>query len=187
MARVYRSCTARDGRAYVVRAAELTDAPLLIAHTRAILEEPEWNVTEQAEFGPSRDQEESWILSFGERSHSVLLVADFGLANRAEIAGLVSLSTQPRFRLRHRGRIGISVQAPYRRLGVGETLLRTALDWATSDPELERIELSVFSHNGRALGLYRKLGFVEEARFPRSIKLRDGTYYDELTMARWVK
>jgi RimJ/RimL family protein N-acetyltransferase len=193
MARVYRHCTTRDGRAYVVREAELADAPRLIAHTRAILAEPEWNITELREFNPSLDQEEGWILSFHERPHNLLLVADFGAPAagyapaRPIVAGVVSFATQSRYRVRHRGRLGISVQAAYRRQGVGEALLSTLLDWAAAEPELERIELSVFAHNTRAISLYRKLGFEEEARLLRSVKLADGAYYDDVMMVRWVK
>jgi len=81
----------------------------------------------------------------------------------------------------------LSVQIPYRGLGIGQALLQTLLDWATVEPGLERIELSVFAHNTRALDLYRKLGFVEEARLPRTVKLADGTYYDDVMMVKWVK
>ena len=185
--RVYRQWTTHDGRKFVVREAELADAPRLVEHSRSVLAEPEWNVTELREFNVSIDQEEEWLLGFREKAHSILLVADFGSPARPLIAGLVSCATQPRFRVRHRGRVGIGVQAPFRRQGVGEALLRTLLEWAAAEPELERVELSVFAHNTRAINLYRKLGFVEEARLPRSFKLADGTYYDDVMMVRWVK
>lgn len=170
-----------------MREAELTDAPQLIAHTRSILVEPQWNITVASEFHVTVDQEESWILSFQERPHSILLVADFGARNAPLVVGLLNFLTQPRLRMRHRGRIGIGVQAPFRHLGVGETLLRILLEWATDEPELERVELSVFAHNVRAMELYRKLGFVEEARLMRAFKLADGSYYDDVMMVRWVK
>jgi RimJ/RimL family protein N-acetyltransferase len=116
-----------------------------------------------------------------------LLVADFGSQAEPQIGGVISLSTQPRLRMRHRGRICIGVQRPYRGLGVGEALLRTVLEWAEAEPELERIELSVFAHNTRAMGLYTKCGFQEEARLGRAFKLSDGSYYDDIMMVRWVK
>jgi RimJ/RimL family protein N-acetyltransferase len=101
--------------------------------------------------------------------------------------GIVHLMAQHRFRTRHRARLGISVQAPYRGIGVGEALLTALLDWAAAEPELERIELSVFAHNQRAINLYRKLGFVEEARLAKAYKLADNTYYDDVLMVKWVK
>ncbi len=171
----------------MVREAELSDAAQLMAHARNMLAEPQWNVTEQREFNPTLDQEESWILGFHERPHNILLVVDFGKPGRAQVGGVLSFTTQSRARLRHRGRLGIGVQTPYRGVGVGEGLLRTFLAWAEAEPELERIELSVFAHNTRAMSLYTKCGFVEEARLPRAYKLADGSYYDDVMMVKWVK
>ncbi|HEX9114646.1 MAG TPA: GNAT family protein [Anaerolineae bacterium] len=185
--RVHRQLQARDGRQYVIREAELADAPQLIAHARTMLAEPQWNVTELNEFQSSIDREESWILSFHERPHNILLVADFGSRVAPHIVSVISFSTQGRNRMRHRGRLGIGVQQPFRGLGIGEAILRTLLDWAAAEPELERVELSVLAHNQRALSLYLKCGFVEEARLSHAYKLTDGTYYDDVMMVKWVK
>ncbi len=185
--RVFRRVQARDGRDYVIREAELGDAAQLIAHARTMLAEPEWNVTELNEFHTSIDQEESWILSFHERPHNILMVADFGSPPAPHVVSVISFSSQARFRMRHRGRLGIGVQQPFRGLGVGEAMLRALLDWAAAEPELERVELSVLGHNQRALNLYLKCGFVEEARLLRAYKLADGTYYDDVMMVKWIK
>jgi len=185
--RVYRALQARDGRRFAIREAEPDDAPQLITHAQLMLVEPQWNVTELGEFHSTIDQEESWIFSFQERPHSILLVADFGRPEQPRIGGVISFLSQPRVRTRHRGRLGIGVQRPYRGLGVGEAMLSTLLAWATAEPELERVELSVFGHNARAINLYHKLGFVEEARLVRAYKLSDGTYYDDVMMVKWVK
>ncbi len=114
------------------------------------------------------------------------MVADFGKRGETRIGGVISFFAQPRVRIRHRGRLGIGVQPPYRGMGVGEALLNTLLAWAAAEPELERVELSVFGHNTRAINLYRKLGFVEEARLQRAYKLSDGTYYDDVMMVKWI-
>lgn len=185
--RVSRQMTAKDGRDYVIREAEVADAAQLIAHARTMLVEPQWNITELHEFNSSIVQEEDWILTFRQRPRNLLLVADFGLPAAPHIVGVLSFASQPRVRVRHRGRLGIGVQVLYRHLGVGEGLLRTLLAWAEAEPELERVELSVFAHNVRAMNLYIKCGFVEEARLSRAYKLADGTYYDDVMMVTWVK
>jgi RimJ/RimL family protein N-acetyltransferase len=185
--RVDRLCTMRDGREFVIREAAITDAEQLIAHTRGILSEPQWSVTQSEEFQVTAGQEEDWIAGFRQRPHSILLVADLGTLQDSRVIGAANFNTQPRFRVRHRGRVGIGVQAAYRGLGVGAALLQTLLDWAAAEPELERVELSVFAHNEGAIRLYRKLGFAEEARLQHAFKLADGSYYDEIMMVKWVK
>ncbi len=185
--RIHRVFQTGDGRSFIVREGQVTDAAQIIAHVHGIIAESRWSVTEPGEFQTTRDQEEAWILSLQQRPHNLLLVADFGTAEAPQITGTVSFTTQNRSRMRHRGRLGISVNAAYRGQGVGEALMRTLLDWATAEPELERIELSVFAHNTRAFNLYIKMGFHEEARLLHAFKLSDSTYYDEILMVNWVK
>ena len=185
--RVILHLNARDGRPYLIREAEKSDAAQLLAHARTILAEPYWSITEPHEFRLSVAQEEAWIEDFQTRPHSIILVADIGNHSQPQIIGVVNLMGQTRFRMRHRGRLGIGVQVPYRGQGIGEALLHALLEWAANEPELERVELSVFAHNQRALNLYRKLGFEEESRALRAFKLADGSYYDDVQMVRWVK
>ena len=45
--------------------------------------------------------------------------------------------------------------------GLGERLARAAIGRAWAEG-LERVELEVFASNERAIGLYRKLGFITE-------------------------
>jgi RimJ/RimL family protein N-acetyltransferase len=180
-------CRTSSGQTYHVREGELSDAAELIRHSQVMLADPRWNVTEPDEFLPSLDLEEGWILGFRERPHNMLLVADFGTIQEPRLAGMLSFVVQSRRRLRHRGRLGIGVEEPYRRQGIGAALLSELLRWAAAEPELERVELSVLAHNARAIGLYRKLGFVEEARIPKAYKLANGEYYDDLQMVKWVK
>lgn len=185
--RVLKPTRTRDGRAFTVREADPADAPQIVAHSRSVLAEPQWNITELDEFQVSIESEAEWVRGFRRRPHNLLLVADVGEPGKPHIVGLASFMTQQRLRMRHRGRVGIGVQAGYRGVGVGEALLRALLDWATGEPEIERVELSVFAHNGRAMSLYLKLGFVEEARLRRAFKLADGSYYDDVMMVKWVK
>jgi len=52
-------------------------------------------------------------------------------------------------------------------------------DWL----DLQRIELTVFVDNDRAIALYEKSGFVSEGRF-KNYAFRDGHYVDAYAMAR---
>lgn len=67
--------------------------------------------------------------------------------------------------------------------GVGEAMLRDLLEWAEHDPRVRKVELNVRVGNTRAQKLYRKFGFVEEARFSKRVHRLDGEYEDDLGMA----
>ena len=49
---------------------------------------------------------------------------------------------------------------------------------------LHSLQLSVFAGNEPAISLYRSLGFVEEGRRKRYVLRNDGTYDDQVMMAR---
>jgi RimJ/RimL family protein N-acetyltransferase len=81
---------------------------------------------------------------------------------------------------RHTGLLGILVAEGYRGVGLGEMMVRTALDrslrlgiWA--------IELEVFATNTPARHLYEKLGFKTAGTIPKKV-LRDGRFIDIVEM-----
>ena len=76
----------------------------------------------------------------------------------------------------HVGHLGMGLLEPYRGRGIGERLIRAAIDAARA-AGIERIELSVYGRNVRAMALYRKVGFALEGTRIRGKKL-DGDYDD---------
>lgn len=67
--------------------------------------------------------------------------------------------------------------------GIGTSMLRDLLEWAEGDARVGKVELNVRAGNLRAQALYRKFGFVEEARFRRRVRRIDGAFEDNLGMA----
>ena len=84
----------------------------------------------------------------------------------------------------HEGMLGMGVLENYRGGGLGERLIRAALD-AAEGAGFERIALSVYASNTRAAALYRKVGFVHEGTRVRGRKL-DGAYDDVHMMAYFM-
>ena len=76
----------------------------------------------------------------------------------------------------HVGHLGMGLLEAYRGRGIGERLIRMAIDAARA-AAFERIELTVYGRNVRAAALYRKVGFVLEGTRIRGKKL-DGDYDD---------
>jgi RimJ/RimL family protein N-acetyltransferase len=79
------------------------------------------------------------------------------------------------------GEIGMLVAREWRGRGVGSGLLEAATDWAR-ERDLHKLSLSVFAHNGAAIGLYRKAGFVEEGRRVKHFRRENGELWDALEM-----
>jgi ribosomal protein S18 acetylase RimI-like enzyme len=81
----------------------------------------------------------------------------------------------------HCGHLGMGLLPGYRGRGIGERLLVASIDAARA-ADFERIELSVYARNTRAIALYRKVGFVHEGTRVRGKKI-DGEYDDVHVMA----
>ena len=101
----------------------------------------------------------------------------------ADLVGQLTLLVNQRPRRRHVAEIGLGVAARARRSGVGEALLRAALDLTDHWLQVRRVEINVFVDNSAGIALYQKLGFVEEGR-AREYAFRDGQFCDVLIMAR---
>ena len=61
----------------------------------------------------------------------------------------------------HRCELGIGIERPYRRLGLGRRLLENAIGLARASKTIEWVDLYVFGHNAGARALYKNLGFQE--------------------------
>ncbi len=76
----------------------------------------------------------------------------------------------------------IGIRQEFAGRGIGRALFEVLEKWA-ADHKLHRLELTVMSHNERAIHLYQKMGFSIEGTKKDSL-LVDGRYVDEYYMAR---
>jgi ribosomal protein S18 acetylase RimI-like enzyme len=71
----------------------------------------------------------------------------------------------------------------YRGMGVGTALTTRGIEW-TRSVGARKLTLAVFSTNERAIGLYRKMGFQEEARLRDQFEI-EGRPVDDVLRALW--
>jgi RimJ/RimL family protein N-acetyltransferase len=173
----------KTGELALVRSAVADDAADLLALGRAIVAEGEFAVTTPDEYTFTDEQEREWILRYVDDAGKLVLAAE----ESGRIIGVLFLESHSRTRLAHVATLHMSVGKDWRSRGVGTILLQSAIEWAHSHPVIEKLGLAVFSSNSRAIGLYRKLGFVEEGRRPREVKFGPDQYVDDVLMCRFVK
>ena len=70
--------------------------------------------------------------------------------------------------------------------GSGRRYSSALIGWAEVNPLIEKVGLSVFAANVDAIRLYQRLGFVEEGRQPRELKVGPGEYTDNVLMYKFV-
>jgi RimJ/RimL family protein N-acetyltransferase len=97
-----------------------------------------------------------------------------------KIAGL-SGAHRDRCKARDNICLGISIGKHYRRIGLGEAILRLNISLARKMLKPRNIYLSVFAPNKPAVSLYKKLGFRKFAVYPKWL-LHNGRYVDHVFM-----
>ena len=97
------------------------------------------------------------------------------------IVGHVSLTGASFGRGLHRCELGMGLERPYWRQGLGHRLLSTAVQQARSIPTVDWLDLRVLGSNGPAIALYLKHGFEEIARVPDFCRI-EGRPEDDVLM-----
>jgi RimJ/RimL family protein N-acetyltransferase len=177
-----RVIVSRTGETITIRSAQPDDAAALLNYIRAVAAETEFFVREPDEFPSTEEQERQWVQDRFDRPGWSILVAEAS----GTIIGNVSFENGAHRRVAHRGTVGISVAKPWRGKGIGTALLQTLIEWAEANPLIEKLSLAVFANNKTAIRLYSKLGFIEEGRQPKEMKLGPGQYVDAILMYRFV-
>jgi len=120
---------------------------------------------------------------FNEHEQNLLLITE----TDGQIVSMSDVECGNKTRNRHVGQIGISILPEYRGIGLGTAIMETMINWATAHPVIEKLALGVWSRNTPAIGLYKKMGFIEEGRKVREVKYTDGAYDDCILMYRFVR
>jgi ribosomal protein S18 acetylase RimI-like enzyme len=163
-----------------IRRAQREDAPALFEIQSAVTKVPGRLVLRPHEV--HKETIEAKVLSLSADSAGVYLVAE----QEATVIGFGSLQRYAFEAIAHIVELSLAVHPSAHRRGVGRALMNELILWAKTQASVEKIELRVRATNEPAITLYRSLGFVEEGRFVRRIKLTSGTYLDDVAMALWV-
>lgn len=160
-----------------IRNARQDDAPNLAAAERAIAAVPGKLAARPEEIHD--DAVRTMILELNERGRGHYLVAERAgtVVGHAFLEALLLAATS------HVVRLTLVVHEGHQGQGVGRALMNALLHWARSNPGVEKVELQVRSSNLPAITLYRSLGFVEEGRKTRRLKVGPDEYLDDVYMA----
>ena len=106
--------------------------------------------------------------------------ADFAIEHEGQVIGQCSLLRIDHFN--RRCELGIALGRDYWGKGLGQDAVRTMVGYAFDHLNMNRVGLQVLADDRRAVGAYRKAGFVEEGRLRQHSWVRGG-FEDELVMS----
>ena len=86
-----------------------------------------------------------------------------------------------KYKVVHRAEFGISIEQAYRGLGIGTALLNACIECARK-AGYAQLELTVVADNTAAISLYKKAGFTEYGRNPKSFRSRTNGWQELILM-----
>ncbi|MBK5721708.1 GNAT family N-acetyltransferase [Dysgonomonas sp. Marseille-P4677] len=162
-----------------IREAEIGDAAELLVTKKRYIGESEFIPLTKEEFSSTEETEKSWIQSYIDNENSLLLVA----THQKQIIGNMDITGASRNMLKHTAMVGIGIVEEWTNIGLGTELFRCGLHWAKNNQILELLWLNTFATNKGGLRLYEKFGFVETGRLEHFIKMPNGKYVVNISMA----
>ncbi|MDQ4004766.1 MAG: GNAT family N-acetyltransferase [Actinomycetota bacterium] len=160
-----------------IRPATPRDARDWIRHVREVAAEGRYIRTEHPRW-TVREVRKRWRESWTAQKADIVAIAD------GRVIGSLSIGREANPVTRHVASLGMSVEANWRGRGVGSALMVDAFRWARW-AGVEKLALTVYPHNQRALNLYKKFGFEAEGTLTGHSKKSHG-YEDEVVMGRWL-
>lgn len=171
-----------DGSTITIRVGIESDLAQLLKCAEAYIQDGDGQVWEPGEFQMTEEKEREWIIGLLKHPSEILLLAE----HDGTLLGNIDFHIGNRRRWAHVGEFGLSVLKEWRGRGIGSLLLKAMIAWAEQNQAIEKINLHVLSSNDHAIKLYRNFGFIEEGRKLREIKYANGTYVDDVLMAKFV-
>lgn len=131
-------------------------------------------------------EKSSWYDAVKREKEVVIIAEDKNARTSNEVVGQCEISNIEWDAADHVGNLGIIVQKKYRDMGIGRQLIDLAIIESKRLNDKQKIILSCFSSNERALHLYKNLGFKKIGERKKQYYI-DGVYYDETLMELFIE
>ncbi len=164
---------------YIIREATPDDAEQILIHNEVIANEPNNGIIRGPGENMTLEEEQAFLAKSLASDNSIMLIA---VTPTGEVIGIASLQGGRRKAVQHSGGVGIDVSPEWRDKGLGTELMHRLIDWAKASGIIKRIELTVMTHNERALHVYLKMGFEMEGRMQAAL-YKEGRFIDIYAMA----
>ncbi len=130
-------------------------------------------------------EKESWYHYIKKENEICIIAENPKLKPPFNIIGQCEISNSDWDAATHVGVLGIIVKKKYRDFGIGREIIQIAIKESKKLNNKEKITLSCFSTNQRAIYLYKKLGFKIVGTKKKQFYM-ESNYYDEVLMELWI-
>lgn len=168
----------KNGKEALIRNGGAADGPAVFENFNRTHAETDYLLSYPDENSYDPEQEARFLEEKTKNPREIELIAIVD----GKIAGTAGIeAVGKKDKVRHRAEFGISILKEYWSLGLGKALAAACIQCA-KEAGYDQLELNVVADNGRALSLYRRLGFEEFGRNPRGFSSRTAGYQELVYM-----
>lgn len=110
----------------------------------------------------------------------------FALDDDGQMIGMIGCYKEPSAKLQHIANIvSFYIKPEFRGKGLGKEMLKTAIDFAKTKLEVQKVQLGVITTQKPAFGLYKSVGFVKIGEQKMAIKIGKD-FFDEYLMELYL-
>lgn len=172
----------KNGKIVTIREAKEQDAErMIISASKALINTPYMLSTVEDIKKMSVVAIQKTLKDYHENPNYVQFIAEVD----GKLVGKIDFKNGNNEKISHQGAIAMIILPEYRNYGIGRALLETLINWAKNNSKIEKVCLEVMEDNLGAIKLYKNLGFFEEGRKAKGVKLESG-YQDLILMALFV-
>lgn len=173
--------TLKDGLKVTLKTPKPEEAEAVISFMTKLFAQTDYFLSSPEDYEGKVEGEKRFLEGFKDND-------DYFIAAYAdgEIIGDCSLNFCKHHKDKHRCSLGIGVDKTYWGRGLGNLFMDEIIRLAEEKENIEQIELGVADCNERALRLYEKKGFSRTGVIPKAFKQKDGSYFDEVMMTRFL-
>ncbi len=169
------------GHHALIRRLVAEDASNVLEYLKTVGGETNYLLLDERGLEVSVDEEKAILDRFYHHPISLLI----GCFIDGELASVANLSVSDRWKIRHIGKIGVSVKKKFWRQRIGFKMMEIMIEYAKSKQQLDIIQLEVRTDNYNAINLYETLGFFPVGTIPKATKI-DGHFYDHHIMVLYL-
>lgn len=134
----------------------------------------------------ARFEKESWYNTLKRENEICMVAENTSLEKPLNVIGQCEITNIEWDASMHVGNLGVIVLKEYRDMGIGHRLIDAAIRVSFHKNEKEKIILSCFATNDRAIHLYKKIGFKQVGLRKKQFKIKK-KYYDEVLMELFIE
>jgi RimJ/RimL family protein N-acetyltransferase len=166
------------GKNMIIRSIQEDDSEQFLRLLKKLDQETQFMLFEPGERTTTSEEQRQKIQGLLSQDSQTILVAE----HEHELVGFLGCFGGGLQRNRHCAYLVIGILQAHAGRGLGARFFEAIEAWALT-LDIHRLELTVMTHNDRAVHLYRKMGFEIEGVRKGALKI-DGKYVDEYYMAK---